>query len=150
MRNDIPGPVHAHVNAMMLRAISDADHTAAVFKPHHQPQNKSEAAWAVSTFIEFAHTDLHYRWRAQDFFIAVPEWASPFAHASLRKTVVAIPGWENPPPHSDTESWNIVGFWTACTPLQTLLYASRDWVQAVVFPCDASFLSLLQAEKAAR
>jgi hypothetical protein len=149
MRHDIPGPVHAHVNAMMLRAVTDADHTAPVFKLHHAPQNKTEAAWALSTFIETADTDMHYRWRSRDYFLAVPEWAHS-ALASLSSTVVAIPGWENPPPHSDAETWYAVGFRTACSPLQTLLYTSRDWMQAVAFPCDTSFLHLLQDENTDR
>jgi hypothetical protein len=149
MRHDIPGPVHAHVNAMMLRAINGADQTAPIFKPPYEPQDRTEAARLLSNFIEIANTDLRYRWRSQNYFLAVPEWAH-FALTSLSSTVTAIPGWENPPPHSSAETWNIVGFLTACSPLQTILYTSRDWIQAIVFPCDTSFLHLLQPQKADR
>jgi len=71
MRHDIPGPVHAHVNAMMLRAINDADHTALAYKPPHTPRDRPEAARTVSAFIEIAYTDLRHRWYNQGFFIAV-------------------------------------------------------------------------------
>lgn len=149
MRTDIPGAVHAHVNATMHQAIQNADRITDTWKNPSEPQTRDEALNALATFIDTVATDAHYRWRGSTHFIAVPDWVR-YALISHRvsDTITHIPGWDSPAPHSTADTWHVVAFLTPCSPLETILYTTRDWTQSIAYPCETRLLAKLDPQGA--